>query len=99
MAAALLAGPGATLIATDRPPAAPAAPTPDSALPADHPLRTGAADSPLIRSYRGIRTRHRPIWMMRQAGRSLPEYRALRVGTGMLEACLTPELVAEITCQ
>jgi uroporphyrinogen decarboxylase len=36
---------------------------------------------------------------MRQAGRSLPEYRQLRLGTAMLEACRTPELVAEITLQ
>ncbi len=36
---------------------------------------------------------------MRQAGRSLPEYRELRVGTGMLEACLDPELSSAITLQ
>jgi uroporphyrinogen decarboxylase len=36
---------------------------------------------------------------MRQAGRSLPEYRAVREGTGMLQACWTPELVVEITDQ
>lgn len=36
---------------------------------------------------------------MRQAGRSLPEYRALRSGTGMLAACLTPDLTCEITVQ
>ena len=36
---------------------------------------------------------------MRQAGRSLPEYRELRVGTAMLDACLTPELSSEITLQ
>lgn len=36
---------------------------------------------------------------MRQAGRSLPEYRASRVGTEMLDACLTPDLAAEITLQ
>ena len=36
---------------------------------------------------------------MRQAGRSLPEYRALRAGHGMLDACLTPDLVTEITLQ
>jgi uroporphyrinogen decarboxylase len=36
---------------------------------------------------------------MRQAGRSLPEYRALRAGTGMLQACVTPELICEITLQ
>ncbi len=57
------------------------------------------ASSPLIRAYRGQRVRHRPIWMMRQAGRSLPEYRALRAGTGMLQACLDPAMAAEITCQ
>ena len=36
---------------------------------------------------------------MRQAGRSLPEYRALRAGTAMLEACQDPDLVTEITLQ
>ena len=36
---------------------------------------------------------------MRQAGRSLPEYRALRAGTAMLDACLDPEMASEITLQ
>ena len=40
-----------------------------------------------------------PVWFMRQAGRSLPEYRALRAGTAMLESCFDPEMVAEITMQ
>jgi uroporphyrinogen decarboxylase len=40
-----------------------------------------------------------PVWFMRQAGRSLPEYRALRAGTAMLEACQDPDLVTEITLQ
>ncbi len=39
------------------------------------------------------------MWFMRQAGRSLPEYRASRTGVGMLEACAMPELVTEITLQ
>jgi uroporphyrinogen decarboxylase len=39
------------------------------------------------------------VWFMRQAGRSLPEYRELRVGGAMLDACLTPELASEITMQ
>src|SRR5690349_22155045 len=36
---------------------------------------------------------------MRQAGRSLPEYRQARAGTSMLEACRTPELITELTLQ
>lgn len=71
-----------------------------SLLPATHPLRDGrTADSALVRSYRGERQAQLPVWFMRQAGRSLPEYRELRVGTAMLEACLNPELASEITLQ
>jgi uroporphyrinogen decarboxylase len=40
-----------------------------------------------------------PVWFMRQAGRSLPEYRAVRAGIGMLESCRRPDLVTEITLQ
>ena len=69
-------------------------------LPANHPLLDGrTADSPLIRAYRGDRPGTLPVWFMRQAGRSLPEYRELRVGTAMLDACLNPELSSEITLQ
>jgi len=69
-------------------------------LPVDHPLLDGrTADSPLIRAYRGARPETLPVWFMRQAGRSLPEYRELRVGTKMLDACLDPELASEITLQ
>ena len=42
---------------------------------------------------------HTPVWFMRQAGRALPEYRELRKGVSMLDACTKPELVAEITLQ
>lgn len=55
--------------------------------------------APLLRAYRGERPERLPVWFMRQAGRSLPEYRALRVGTRMLEACLDPATAAEITLQ
>ena len=40
-----------------------------------------------------------PVWFMRQAGRSLPEYRAIRQGIEMLQSCMRPEVVAEITMQ
>ena len=40
-----------------------------------------------------------PVWFMRQAGRSLPEYRALRAKNTMMEACFDAELICEITLQ
>ncbi len=70
------------------------------ALPLNHPLIDGrTGESSLVRAYRGDRPPTLPVWFMRQAGRSLPEYRELRVGTEMLDACLTPELASEITLQ
>ncbi|WP_298712063.1 uroporphyrinogen decarboxylase [uncultured Micrococcus sp.] len=82
----------------------PDAGVPAPALPAGHPLRTGdtarsTAASPLIRALRGQQPTRRPVWFMRQAGRSLPEYKKVREGVGMLESCLMPELVREITLQ
>lgn len=69
-------------------------------LPPSHPLVQGrTTDSPLINAYTGRRVTRRPVWFMRQAGRSLPEYRAAREGVAMLDSCLTPELAAEITVQ
>ncbi|WP_066039959.1 uroporphyrinogen decarboxylase [Herbiconiux solani] len=69
-------------------------------LPATHPLLDGrTASSPLVTTYRGTRGPVTPVWFMRQAGRSLPEYRELRVGTRMLDACLDPAMASEITLQ
>lgn len=64
-------------------------------------IRDAAAPSlpAVLQAMTGHRTEHPPVWFMRQAGRSLPEYRAAREGTAMLESCLNPELAAEITCQ
>ncbi|GEP27410.1 MULTISPECIES: uroporphyrinogen decarboxylase [Cryobacterium] len=69
-------------------------------LDAQHPLSSGlTADSRLIQAYQGVRPDVTPVWFMRQAGRSLPEYRELRVGTRMLDVCLDPELASEISLQ
>jgi uroporphyrinogen decarboxylase len=57
------------------------------------------SDSPLVRAARGRSVPRTPVWFMRQAGRSLPEYRAVREGVPMLDACRRPDLVAEITLQ
>lgn len=56
-------------------------------------------DAPLLRACRGEPVPHTPVWFMRQAGRSLPEYLALREGVPMLESCTRPEMVTEITLQ
>ncbi len=56
-------------------------------------------DSAFLRACRREPVPHTPVWFMRQAGRSLPEYRKLREGIGMLESCMRPDLVAEITMQ
>lgn len=54
---------------------------------------------PLVAAARGESPARRPVWFMRQAGRSLPEYRAIRAEIGMLESCFDPDLVCEITLQ
>jgi uroporphyrinogen decarboxylase len=59
----------------------------------------GPLDSDFMRALRGEEVSHTPVWFMRQAGRSLPEYRAIREGTTMLESCTDPDLVTEITLQ
>lgn len=61
--------------------------------------RSGPADSPFVRACRRESVPHTPVWFMRQAGRSLPEYREIRANVGMLDSCRRPDLVAEITLQ
>lgn len=74
--------------------------SPAGSLDANHPLKDGrTSDSPLITAYRGGKPSRRPVWFMRQAGRSLPEYLKVREGVAMLDSCLRPELASEITLQ
>ncbi|MGH3753759.1 MAG: uroporphyrinogen decarboxylase [Pseudonocardiaceae bacterium] len=56
-------------------------------------------DAPLLAAARGERPSQLPVWFMRQAGRSLPEYREVRASQPMLQACMIPELACEITLQ
>ncbi|MET9986294.1 uroporphyrinogen decarboxylase, partial [Streptomyces rochei] len=60
---------------------------------------TATYDSAFLKACRREPVPHTPVWFMRQAGRSLPEYRKVREGIPMLESCMRPELVAEITLQ
>jgi uroporphyrinogen decarboxylase len=53
----------------------------------------------LVRALRGELVERTPVWFMRQAGRSLPEYRELRRGRTLMELAGTPELAAEVTLQ
>lgn len=55
--------------------------------------------SPFLAACRGVPVPHTPVWFMRQAGRALPEYRRARAGISMLDSCLLPELVTELTLQ
>jgi uroporphyrinogen decarboxylase len=58
-----------------------------------------ASDSAFLRACRREPVPHTPVWFMRQAGRALPEYRKLREGTAMLDSCMRPDMVTEITLQ
>jgi uroporphyrinogen decarboxylase len=61
--------------------------------------RPDLADSPFLRACRREPVPHVPVWFMRQAGRALPEYRAIREGVSMLDSCARPDLITEITLQ
>ena len=79
-------------------------------LPPGHPLIDGrTADAPLVRAFLGESAAARaaragaapstPVWFMRQAGRSLPEYRERRAGIAMLDSCLDPGVASDLTLQ
>jgi len=60
---------------------------------------TDLADAAFLRACRGLPVERVPVWFMRQAGRSLPEYRAVRERYGMFDIIRNPELAAEVTMQ
>ena len=61
--------------------------------------RRDLTNAPLLEAACGRTPSRTPVWFMRQAGRSLPEYREVREGIPMLDSCFMPELLAEITLQ
>ena len=61
--------------------------------------RRDLTNAPLLEAAHGRTPSRTPVWFMRQAGRSLPEYREVREGIPMLDSCFMPELLAEITLQ
>src|SRR5690242_7499172 len=64
--------------------------------PAPSPQLT---DAPFLRACRREAAPYTPVWFMRQAGRSLPEFRALRERYSFFEVLASPELTAEVTLQ
>jgi len=63
------------------------------------PPPVAGAGGPFLAAASGREGSHTPVWFMRQAGRSLPEYRAIRGAGSILEAIKQPDLAAEITLQ
>ena len=63
------------------------------------PVERSLSQSEFVRACRGEQPAHVPVWFMRQAGRSLPEYREIRGSGSILDAIANPDLATEITLQ
>ncbi len=68
-------------------------------MPAASTTNPDLHESVFLKAARSEPVEHTPVWFMRQAGRSLPEYLKVREGVTMLDSCMRPELVVEITMQ
>lgn len=67
--------------------------------PANPTTQSPGPDSAFLRACHRLPTDFTPVWFMRQAGRYMPEYRAIREKYSLLEICYQPELAAEVTLQ
>jgi len=70
---------------------------PSNELMVENPLLMKPKDTVFLQTCRGEKTPFTPVWLMRQAGRYMKEYRDLRAKVSFLELCKSPELVCEVT--
>jgi uroporphyrinogen decarboxylase len=68
-------------------------------MPAASTTNPDLHESVFLKTARSEPAEHTPVWFMRQAGRSLPEYLKVREGVTMLDSCMRPDMVVEITMQ
>ncbi len=66
-------------------------------MPETNATRQPSEDSPFVRACRRLPTDVTPVWLMRQAGRYMPEYREVRAKVSFLELCHDPDLATEVT--
>lgn len=66
--------------------------------PRSQPMKHPSDESLFIRSCRGEKTERTPVWLMRQAGRYMQEYREVRAKHSFLELCHNPQLCSEVMC-
>lgn len=67
-------------------------------IPQSQPMKHPSDDSLFIRACRGEKTERTPVWLMRQAGRYMQEYREVRAKHSFLELCHNPQLCSEVMC-